>query len=244
MALMPQEMITRIGRAYLLGQEWMQRNGLTDEESIDVALSAETYRWFWKPHQVKTVLFTSLRERTTPQELLIRVKTQWLTCEGHKSPDSFVRAPYCLGYGEPDIVNGTPSDPGGSSVAFWNVLAKLAERPEYDAQASLLDRLESKARILLGLHERGIWLIDSTLHGDRHDRDLIKIRWQTIGMSHYEDLAKPIIVAYGRSLYDDLLAVGVPVSDWLYHPQGLVQPQQKQHQERALERLLRLSANG
>ncbi|MDI9635644.1 hypothetical protein QPK87_13740 [Kamptonema cortianum] len=243
MAVLPQEMVTRVARAYAAGQIWLQSQGIQDEESVDVALAAASLRWFWKPREVNTLLLTNLRDFTETAELNFRVKSNWLTIDGDSPPDAFIRMPYCIGYGEPELVPGLSPDKNRAPHSTWQTLADLTQREHLIVDAPLLDRLEWKVRTLKELRSRGIWMLDATMHAGRTDRGLIQIWWERIGSLIYEEEHKPLIVTYGRGLYDDLLAVGAPAADFLYHPQGLASPSQRDHQQAAVDHIRRLTPN-
>lgn len=240
MAVLPQEMVTRIGRAYSAGQQWLMSQGESDSESVEVALAVEAHRWFWKPAVVKTVLITNLRGHTVPSDLGNRVKVGWIKQNNSSPPDSFVRSFYCLGYGEPEIA-AIDAEANKSDLMVWHALAELAEFDELPHRADLLRRLEWKVRLLRRLDKLGLWVWDATLHGERGERSLISINWENYLSRLVESLDSPQIVAFGKTLNDELLAAGVPVEDFVYHPKGVIDPQQRQHQETVKQQIHHLS---
>lgn len=240
MAVISQEQITRVGRAFLQGQLWMKGQGVLHSETVDVALASESYRYFWRPKNVHTLLLMPREAATSPSELGLRVKSDWVKLDDCRSPNAFVRSPYCLGYGEPEIVPGLTDGPSERNPAYWNVLADLVQRP-YSTEVDLVTRLECKVKILKELVRLGIWITHPSLHAGQCDRTLLQAWWNGPGQACYEDSGQPLIVAYGRGLYDDLSACGVPVADYLYHPQGVHSIEQVEHQKRIAERVLKYS---
>lgn len=241
MAVIPQEMITTIGRAFLRGQLWLSEQGIPHAETVDVALAAETYRYFWKPKPVKTLLLIPRERITLPNELGTVVKSGFLKVGEHTSPNSFLRTPYCLGAGEPELVPGLESSDEERNSPIWHVLAELVQR-DYSVNQPFLLRIEQKARILHELHRLGIWITHPSLHAEQNDRPLLEAWWHGPGREVHVSASQPLVVALGRALYDDLSAVGVPVADYLYHPQGMTSDEQSSHQAKTVETILRFSA--
>lgn len=242
MAVLPQEMVTRIGRAYALGQKWLIEQGEQDPESVEVALAVEAHRWFWKPPVVRTLLLTNQRKLTTQDELGNRVKSGWINHHGSKPADSFVRDFYCLGYGEPDLVPTLDPSQNEPDLSLWHPLCVLADFEDLPPRASLAQRLEWKVRLLRRLEDLGVWVVESTLHGGRGERQLLRAWWEKYGSFLHEDAGSPRMVAFGKTLYDELQAAGITPDDFVYHPRGIHQPSQQQHQEQALRHIQRLSA--
>lgn len=240
MALISQEMISTIGRTYIKGQEWMNENGIDHCESVDVALAAETYRYFWKPKPVKTVLLLPRDSQTCSPDLGHKVKSGWLKLGQHTSPNAFVRTPYCLGYGEPEIVPTLDNTIAEKNSPIWHTLAELVQR-NYSPSLDLLPRLEHKARILHELHRLGIWITHPSLFGDHAERHLIAQWWSGPGQFLQTEAPDALLIAFGRGLYDDLIACNVPVADYLYHPQGLQSDEHHAHQRRIVERVLKFN---
>ena len=240
MAVISQELITTIGRAYLKGQLWMKEKGIDHCETVDVALAAESYRYFWRPKQVNTLLIIPRETPTLPTELGCQVKSSWVKIGDHLSPNSFIRSPYCLGYGEPEIVTDLPNPNEERNSPVWHALAELVQRP-YVANIELIPRLESKARILHELHRLGIWITHPSLHAAQNDRPLLQTWWNGPGQETLAESGKPLLIAYGRGLYDDLIACDIPVAEYLYNVQGVQSDEHVEHQRKIAERVLKFS---
>lgn len=240
MALISQEMITAIGRTYIKGQQWMKDNGIQTCESVDVALAAETYRYFWKPKPVKTILLLPRESQTCSPDLGHKVKSSWLKLGEHTSPNAFIRTPYCLGFGEPEIVPSLENPTEERNSTIWPALADLVQR-NYSSSLDLLPRIEHKARILHELHRLGIWITHPSLFGGHADRPLLEQWWNGPGQFLKTEAPDALLIAFGRGLYDDLIACDVPAADYLYHPQGLQSDEHHEHQRRIVEQVLKFS---
>lgn len=251
MPIVPQEMITRIGRAHLAGQRVLVESGMDVSESIDVALAVESYRWFWKPVQVKTMLIAESHFHTTQEELGRKVKSQWLKLDGQASPNCFARTPYCLGSGEPDLVAGLPKEDNAVNWQYWDLFGKIANTGECpDRKASLTDRLEWKAKTLKALRASGIWMVDASLHG-RQPKETAEVQlasrfyrswWDGYGEPLWLEEGKPRLVVIGRGLYRALQEAGVQVEEWLYLPAGMREADQKEHQMNTITSIQKLSS--
>lgn len=241
MAVLPQEMVTRIGRAYAEGQKWLVAQGEQDPESIEVALAVEAHRWFWQPKAVRTVILANQRECTLQSELSHRVKTAWLTKEGQCPANAFVRDLYCLGNGEPEIVPTLDPALNHADQTLWYALAELAAFDDLAPKATLVQRLEWKVRLLRRLDALGVWVMETSLHGGRGERPLLRAWWEKYASYAIEDLNRPLLVAFGKTHYDELQASGIPVNDFVYHPRGIKNPSERQHQEQAIRHIHRLS---
>ena len=195
MAVLPQEMVTRIGRAYASGQKWLVRQGEKDPESVEVALAVESHRWFWKPKNVRTIILTNIRELTTQTELAHRVKVNWVNHNDRSPANSFVRDLYCMGFGEPELVPTLPEEVSQADMSLWHVLAELSEFEDLPPKANLLQRLEWKVRLLRRLDTLGIWIVEASLHGGRGERPLLYSWWEHYGTYVHEAENNPRTVA-------------------------------------------------
>lgn len=235
-------MVTRIGRAYSAGQQALLRLEIQNPESIEVALAVEAHRWFWKPQNIKTIIFANSREITSQAELGHQVKVSWAKLDSQTPPNSFVRSLYCLGFGESYLVPSLDEDLNAGDQALWYSLAEMAEVEIPVSKQETLQRLEWKFRLLRKMVQRGIWLMDVSLHGGRGDRELISAWYEHYGSRVIENLESPSLVAFGKSLYDELQATGIKVDDFVYHPRGLREDEQKVHQIEAMKRIHSLTS--
>lgn len=242
MALLPQEMVTRIGRAYSAGQQALNALQIPNPESIEVALAVEAHRWFWKPQIVRTIILSNHREATSQKELGNTVKISWAKLNDQTPPNSFARTSYCLGYGEPILVPSLDESANLGDQAIWFTKAEIAEIESPITKLLDMQRLEWKYRILKKLYSRGIWLMDVSLFGDRGERELITSWYELYGSRVIENFESPRIVAFGKTLFEELQSIGIPVDDFIYHPKGLRQDDQKSHQAQALQSIHRLTS--
>lgn len=241
MAVLPQEMVTQIGRAYLQGQDWLRSQSKEDAESIEVALAVESSRWFWQPIQTKTLILLPAREQTLQEELSHVVKVRWLKDGENTPPNSFTRSFYSIGHGEPEIVPTLSDALNKHNNREWHVMAELVGLDSITPKRTLVERLEWKARILKALKSRGIWVAEASLHGGHDDPELFGIAWKAHWQLLWEDLDRPEIIAYGKGHYESLERQGIPASTFLYEPQTLRQDSQKKHQSEILQRIYKLT---
>lgn len=249
MPILPQEMVTRIGRAHLEGQRLLVAAGVDAREPLEVALAVEAHRWFWKPDRVRTLLLADTRRMTTAHELAQTIKSQWMKVDGCCAPNSFVRSVYCLGYGEPQIAPHLAPEANRGLGCPWDLFGELAETGRTpDRKEGLMPRLEWKVKTLMGLRSRGIWMMDVSLHGrasgdeelDSLGPDFYRAWWNGYGEWVHSYEGRPEVVAVGKGLHQDLLDAGIPVQEWLYLPSVLRRPEQQEHQTQAVRRILHL----
>lgn len=132
-------------------------------EPLETALFVEEHRWFWKPKDVKFILVAESHVYTNAKEINVKIDPSKLPEEVPITvPLNFVRLVYCLGYGEPDILT-TPEkiENNSGTKQYVNLFRRcigLRERPEAVTQ------LEWKVRILKTIKEKGIWLLDASVH--------------------------------------------------------------------------------
>lgn len=238
MAVLPQEVVTHIGRAYALGRACLREKGIAEEESVDVALAAEAHRWFWKPPQVKTLVLGVFRCLSTQEELSHRCKTRFALTNGTTPPDSFVRSPYCLAFGEPALCPSLNPEDNTAPLLCWDVFGDLAGTGDCPVDEDLVKRLEWKVKTLRAMAQRGIWCLDATLHPTHDDDCLLETAWEKVSRIVWEDEQRPHLICVGKTLHSKLASVGVPLDDWLYHPNRISQETQKVHQETVLRRIV------
>lgn len=248
MPIVPQEMVTRIGRAHLAGQSVLVEAGMDAFESIDVALAVEAHRWFWMPERITTLLIAESHLFTSQDELGCKVKCSWLRIDGTSAPNSFVRSPYCVGYGEPDLVPGIPKEGNTGNWQYWDLFGELANIPEMaERRTSLVDRLSWKAKVLSTLRAQGVWMMDASLHGrsgrNAPETQLIpsfyRTWWEGYGRKVWEDEGQPRVVVVGKGLFRAVQEAGVPVNEWLYLPAGLREADQQAHQTETIRQIRR-----
>jgi hypothetical protein len=128
-------------------------------EPLETALVAEEHRWFWKPKDVKFIVVAESHVYTSAKEN--KVKIDRLLPKGfpQNAPLRFVKLVYCLGYGEPDILDARGMiDNNRGTPAYWKLFG--------DWIGFYPDRrgIEWKLEVLNRMKEKGIWLLDASCH--------------------------------------------------------------------------------
>lgn len=240
MAVLPQEIVTLVSRAYARGTSLLDDLKIKRPESVEIALAAASHRWYWRPDKLKTILFADARDITSSEELACQCKVSWLKIDGESPPNSFVRLPYCLAYGEPDLVPGIAKQDNKCPLHLWDLFGDLTERGDCPYEAKLVDRLAWKVKTLTDLKARGIWVVDPTHFPGQNHPELIRIWWEGAGRGATES-DQPLLVAYGKSYFDLLKQGGIPVDDWLYHPQHRKTDQAVDHDRKLFKVIHKLS---
>lgn len=154
----------RIAAAQEAGARCLQRAGQTPERP-ETAVVAEQHRWAWRPENPRIILIAASRVYTTAAEAALTVLRERLPVPAQQTPPGFARLIYCLGYGEPELLSDTLKANFGNRD-LWNAFGRLAglgNQPSSGMQLSL--RLNWKVEVLLALQQRGVWLLDASLHG-------------------------------------------------------------------------------
>lgn len=140
-----------------------------EPESFETVLSIERHRWCWRPEQVRLILvaeshvYTPCKER----ELLIEDCPELASLESTQIPREYVKLVYCLAYGERELLRSRGGEFRSSgTIQYWDLFGKLTGRKKQPrrSESSMRARLEWKIGTLKELRNRGIWLLDSSLH--------------------------------------------------------------------------------
>jgi hypothetical protein len=153
-------------------------------EEFDATLAVEEHRWFWRPDSVKFVLLAESHVYT--DDLLCKVEVSMLPTAGQGSPSQFARFIYCLGYGNNVILNRIPVQPNTGTNDFWELLGKCAGTWE-----GVVGGLKWEVKTLEAMKEKGIWLVDASIHAcmdPRRDK-----RWRNLGANCRETLYRNLI---------------------------------------------------
>lgn len=190
-----------------------------EPEPFSVIQTAEAYRQYWRPSQVKVLLLAESHVYTTAAENEMRVLFN--PDRDSDFPERYVRLVYCLGYGESGILShplekrkntGTPQ--------FWKIFYSCVN-PIYSledfapVQASKnrddTQRLKSKLALLKQLKSSGVWLLDASpmaLYNVPKPEQIPKVYAEIMRQS-WESYTKPIIretqpdciICIGRSVW-------------------------------------------
>lgn len=227
------------------GRELLGKAGFNsgEIEAVEVAEMVEAHRWAWKPKRVRLLLMAESHVYTATEELAFDYGGAHYFPRDLNAPSRYVRLIYCLGYGErllaPAFNGGTPQ--------FWGIFGDLCgTQPKHSIGAPRHERLAEKLRTLHLLAERGVWLADASFHGvsrrngarlDGKTAGLLQRQWwANYGRSIVERERPERIVAIGKGVYSSMKDY-VQFDRWIYQPQGVRRPEQKQHNDEVLREL-------
>ena len=88
-------------------------------EPLTALQHAEAHRAFWRPRSVRVIVLAESHVYTTAEETTLVVTVPWRA--RWNAPTGFVRLVYCVGYGEPELVDGPFFDPLGTPQ-YWKLL--------------------------------------------------------------------------------------------------------------------------
>ncbi len=142
-------------------------------DSLNVVKQVEEYRQFWKPSQVRVILLAESHVYTTDEEFVSECSRFALSNFIQSYPTHYVRFVYCLGYGEPQILNRELDSNRGRTSQFWKIFSSCVAKNDADlgfqkiltGKTQIHQRLRNKVAILQEMRKRGIWLIDASIVG-------------------------------------------------------------------------------
>lgn len=142
-------------------------------DSLDVVKQVEEYRQFWKPEQANVILLAESHVYTTDKEFASECNRFALNNFIQNYPTHYVRFVYCLGYGEPDILNKQLESNRGRTSQFWKIFSSCVAKNDTDlgfqriltGKTQLHQRVRNKVSILQEMKRRGIWLVDASIVG-------------------------------------------------------------------------------
>lgn len=220
----------KIQAAQVIGAKLLAEAGW-EAEPPEVALAVEKHRWAWRPQLVKVVLIAESHIYTSKSDFALSVSKDKLPPKTQETPSEFVRIIYCLGYGEPELLNGKTTQRNAGTRQFWDLFGRLAntgKQPRRSEHNSLDQRLQWKVDTLTRLQHRGIWVLDASLHamyapGGKRIPNRLKFALHQLWWNHYgSDLlsqfrgAKVWII--GKTVADDLKKLQIPSQGWIYQP--------------------------
>jgi hypothetical protein len=141
--------------------------GANSIEPIASAMEVEQLRNAWKPDEVRVVLLAESHVWTSLRELKCRVQV-------HGQLDtSYARFVYCLGYGEPSVLNSVVEKNQGTPQ-YWrlfhdcllgpaNSIDHLTRREQNSDR-----RIQAKFDLLCQMRRRGLWLMDASVSALYH----------------------------------------------------------------------------
>jgi hypothetical protein len=165
-------------------------------EPYEAALVGERYRDYWKPNVVKLILLAESHLFTDTDDLACRIDPSKLPNSLPNCPTEFVRLVYCLGYGDNDVfvADRIPAVSNPGTDDYWEILSRCAE-----TWMGSTGDLRWKLRTLQKLQEKGIWLLDASIHACCNPRlrqrpynlanrlvvyqSMLRISWEYVGQN-------------------------------------------------------------
>ena len=156
-------------QAYNLIKSYVPKNSV---ESLEVLKQIQEYWNYWKPKETNVLLLAESHVYTSDCDFEAFCSKIKLNEFIKNYPLRFVRLVYCLGYGEPDLLNQKLDDNSGTTQ-FWKILSSCIAKDDKDlgfsrilqGNSSFFGRVRNKVNILHELKRRGIWLIDASIVG-------------------------------------------------------------------------------
>ena len=228
------ETVARIQRAHEAGFQTVREHGEVPEP-VDIAISVEAHRHFWRPRRTKLVLVAESHVYTSGKDWSQKINYSaiplWLRKGNRTPPDQYVRLIYCIAYGEPRLVtNGKPDVAVGGTPDFWNIFGKCARmggHPEPDD--SFVNRIQWKLRTLRTLYKSGVWLLDASVHAiyRRFNQRLApeaaailhRQWWENYGQWLLGTLDDPAVFVIGKTVFEHLSQLPEwNFTNWIYQP--------------------------
>jgi hypothetical protein len=136
-------------------------------ESLDSVQLVETYRRYWKPEKVKTILLAESHVYTSDDDRSISIPTLPLL-PGY--PAQYARFVYCIGYGERMLTKSRIHPKRDGTPQFWKIFYSCNShvssphdfRPIL-SQTDFEQRILNKIQLLQDLKAKGVWLVDTSI---------------------------------------------------------------------------------
>ena len=234
-------MVLAIRNAYRAGLNVISRDRETAHippETFAAASKVEEHRWHWRPDNPRVILVAESHVYTSEADLGVTIDPSVvapLLVDGETLPPAeYVGLVYCLGYGETELLcNRHPQFRPGSTWQYWDLFGRLADtgrQPRASARTTLRQRLEWKFGTLRRLKQRGVWLLDGSVHaiylGRRQRRSFetcqaLHRQWcEHYGNKVLEQAGNPVVWAVGAGVRDCLRGnlAGFQPDNFLYQP--------------------------
>ena len=192
------------------------RLGPERAECFEAAVVVEHLRSMWRPEHARIILLAESHVWTSRTEALSQVR------QPDGAVTGFARFIYCLGGGEPTLVD-PPVVPNTGASQYWKLLhdavrgpnqsyAGITKAGEPDPQR----RIGNKLDLLRSVREAGIWLVDASISALYHagtrlasgnDYDhLLRDCWSTYVGEAVCTSAPSLVIVIGKQVHG---AIGV-----------------------------------
>ncbi|MEO0947142.1 MAG: hypothetical protein AAFY11_03180 [Cyanobacteria bacterium J06641_5] len=224
----------RLQATYTAGARLLAEVPDWEPEPLAAAIAVEAYRWAWRPECLKIILIAESHIYTSADDLALSANTNQLSAASRDAvrlgPQQFARIIYCLGYGEPELLAGSPSRRNAGTRQFWDLFGRLAGtglQPRKGDGHNLAQRLQWKISTLQRLQKLGIWVLDASVHaiyapGGQRLPDRLKLAlhrhwWEDYGSFLLAEQAAEIWII-GKTVADTFARLGVSFAGWIYQP--------------------------
>lgn len=233
---MPNDMLTELRRTHAAGVKVLSA-AKCSAEVVETAIHVERHRWFWRPKRPKLLLVAESHVFTSVKDFAIRIDNEKLRHFSGSGavppPNEYVRLVYCLGYGEPEILENAPDGHCNSGTQnYWDIFGRITGRlpqPLPDNGYGLDQRLRWKIETLRQLCRQGIWLLDASVHaiylghGKRLPLDIQRILhqqwWEGYGRRVIEDCEGAKMWVIGKTVHNCLVPLPQwKCRGWIYQP--------------------------
>jgi hypothetical protein len=249
---LPEKYRARLIEAQEDGSRILRSRGLVPEP-LETALWVEEHRWYWKPKDIKFIIVAESHVYTNANEVSVKIIPDLLPEDVPKDvPLNFVKLVYCLGYGEPSILDRPEIiENNAGTRQYMNLFRDCIGF--VDNTASFL---QWKARLLKTLRDKGIWLLDASCHacakgrGERLPPEIVErivpISWNIYVKTIIDDLSidPKYVWIIGKGLHDSLKGKYARGSNWIYQPNAhFTNPEkyeEKRHRQTELEKEIKL----
>ena len=247
-SFVPQEFRKGINKAFEVGRTMIREARTVIEPEAEIATVARTveeYRWAWRPSIVRTVLIAESHVYTNVVEAGLSIGDVPSLKAQRVRPRTYVRFVYCLGYGESSLVINPNllASPNGGTPHYWSLFARLAGMTPMStrfAEVRATERIRTKIEILERLKDRGIWLLDASVHaiycpgGFRRSTGIcekLHKSWLAYyGQPLLNSLEARHVCVVGKALFGTLQRLGLRAHGWIYQPHVKIHPELHQRQ--------------
>ena len=142
-------------------------------DSFDVVRQVEQYRQWWKPAKASVFLLGESHVATKDEDFNLKC-SKYLENLPKDYPTNYVRAVYCFGNGEPNMLNRKLDGKHGM-FQFWEIFCSCIAKDsnvkkEFNeilktGEKDISQRLRNKVDVLTEMQNRGIWLMDASIIG-------------------------------------------------------------------------------
>jgi len=250
-SFLPEKYKSKIVEAHEHGSHILRNAGLVPEP-LETAFFVEEHRWFWKPEEVKFILVAESHVHTSDKENKVKINPNKLPKSFPKNgPLNFVKLVYCLGYGEPDILDSPENIENNPGTKDYIDLFKKC----VDFKSPYLKKMDWKSELLNTVKEKGIWLLDASLHacalGKRQRlpirivKEIIPISWAKYVKPVIDDtmIDQDFVWIVGKGVHEILKGKYFRDSNWIYQPNARFNNKAfyevKKQRESELERAIR-----